>query len=140
MLPSVSFVAVYYTQIKKIEAHVIQDHEEYSMIAFHLDAEGKLPERRWRDCRTSCLACMAHEHHAPYTSWQQQCGQKRKPGDSLFPLHQHRSHDFMICSQCVAHTLQPGWQKVSVSFYLQERANTGCIGSQVNMWLPSKCI
>lgn len=36
------FVAVYYAQIKKIESHVIKDHEEYSMIAFHLNAEGKL--------------------------------------------------------------------------------------------------
>lgn len=32
---------VYYTQIKKIESHVIKDHEEYSMIALHLNAEGK---------------------------------------------------------------------------------------------------
>ena len=33
---------MYYAQIKKIESHVIKDHEEYSMIAFHLNAEGKL--------------------------------------------------------------------------------------------------
>lgn len=32
---------VYYHQIKKIESHVIQQHEEYSMVAFHLNAEGK---------------------------------------------------------------------------------------------------
>ena len=37
-----AFAAVYYAQIKKIESHVIRDHEEYSMIAFHLNAEGKL--------------------------------------------------------------------------------------------------
>ena len=34
-------VAVYYAQIKKIESYVIRNHEEYSMIAFHLNAEGK---------------------------------------------------------------------------------------------------
>ena len=33
--------AVYYHQIKKIESHVIQQHEEYSMVAFHLNAEGE---------------------------------------------------------------------------------------------------
>jgi len=36
------YCAVYYSQIKKIEAHVIQGHEEYSMVAFHLNAEGML--------------------------------------------------------------------------------------------------
>lgn len=34
--------AVYYSQIKKIESHVIEGHEEYSMVAFHLNAEGML--------------------------------------------------------------------------------------------------
>ena len=32
--------AVYYSQIKKIESHVIEGHEEYSILAFHLNAEG----------------------------------------------------------------------------------------------------
>lgn len=32
---------VYYSQIKKIESHVIEGHEEYSILAFHLNAEGK---------------------------------------------------------------------------------------------------
>ncbi|KAL0024322.1 hypothetical protein WJX79_008441 [Trebouxia sp. C0005] len=32
---------VYYSQIRKIESHVIEGHEEYSMVALHLNAEGK---------------------------------------------------------------------------------------------------
>ncbi len=38
--------AVYYSQIKKIESHVIEGHEEYSMVAFHLNAEGMLVAHR----------------------------------------------------------------------------------------------
>ncbi len=33
--------AVYYSQVKKIESHAIEGHEEYSIVAFHLNAEGK---------------------------------------------------------------------------------------------------
>lgn len=50
----VPFVAVYYAQIKKIESHVIQDNEEYSMVAFHLNAEGKLSDQCSGDCKASC--------------------------------------------------------------------------------------
>ncbi|DBA87906.1 TPA: Ubiquitin domain-containing protein ubfd1 [Trebouxia sp. C0004] len=32
---------VYYSQIKKIESHVIEGEEEYSMVAFHLNEEGE---------------------------------------------------------------------------------------------------
>lgn len=32
---------MYYSQIKKIESYVIEGHEDYSMVAFHLIAEGK---------------------------------------------------------------------------------------------------
>ncbi len=40
------YCAVYYSQIKKIESHVIEGHEEYSMVAFHLNAEGMLVAHR----------------------------------------------------------------------------------------------
>ncbi|KAL0027825.1 hypothetical protein WJX77_008460 [Trebouxia sp. C0004] len=33
---------VYYSQIKKIESHVIEGEEEYSMVAFHLNEEAVL--------------------------------------------------------------------------------------------------
>ena len=59
--------AVYYAQIKKIESHVIKDHEEYSMIAFHLNAEGKLLNIASLLNTSSCLANIENKH-----GWQQQ--------------------------------------------------------------------
>ncbi len=40
------YCAVYYSQIKKVETHVIEGHAEYSMVAFHLKAEGMLLAHR----------------------------------------------------------------------------------------------
>ena len=40
------YCAVYYSQIKKVESHVIEGHAEYSMVAFHLNAEGMLLAHR----------------------------------------------------------------------------------------------
>ena len=42
----VGYCAVYYSQIMKVESHVIKGHAEYSMVAFHLNAEGMLLAHR----------------------------------------------------------------------------------------------
>ena len=42
IMQAFSACAVYYSQIRKIESHVIDGHEEYSIVAFHLNAEGMI--------------------------------------------------------------------------------------------------
>lgn len=63
---------MYYTQIKKIESHVIKDHEEYSMIAFHLNAEGEFSEQCLADCNAFCMALQNKKHCATVSNSKQE--------------------------------------------------------------------
>ena len=129
-----AFVAVYYAQIKKIESHVIKDHEEYSMIAFHLNAEGK-PLNIASLLNTSC--CLANTEYKH--GWQQQTNCKVATASRL---NTDPCWCITIAAMIVVNVCQVScwWDSTvaNVSLCLQERASTGCIGFQVNTWRPSK--
>lgn len=59
------YCAVYYSQIKKIESYVFEGHEDYSMVAFHLIAEGMLLACCWH--AGSAGACRCHGSCATFS-------------------------------------------------------------------------